>query len=273
MNKAGLIVAALSLPIMLSACSENPSNTVEQQDSQLTADPNLPNGVLNKQSLIRFAMTVSEYQPKDDFSPKEFDDSKLVGRRIQFEQRYFAGISDELPSIYSYDVDKQELTLSVTPPVGLAFIETDLGSEKKSNAFGAEVDVKLTSTNVFFLGYLPATLYAERQTERLPDIGVFKVEQNDTYGSGTATYSYGRVSKTISIKPDAARKLTDGLRLVVDATATRGKSGQSVECDTDYKTATIDSPTQGATTRCAIIVKFDKAAIFAADGKLLAEWK
>lgn len=273
MNKAAFALAAVALSLTLTACSENPNNISEEADSQLKADANLPEGILNKQALIRYSMAVSEYQPKDEFSPKDFDDSKLVGRHIVVEQRYYAWIDDMLPSIYTYDVDTQKLTFSISPPVGLAYIQTDLGSQKKSNAFGTTVDVKMSSTEVFFLGYLPPSLDALEQTKPLPEIGVFKIKKHSAYGPGAITYTYEPITKTLEIRPDDARKLTDGLRLLIDATAIHGPSGRTVECETDYKTAKIDSPTEGLTTRCAVAVKFNKLAIYASHGKMLAEWK
>lgn len=272
MKRVGLLIACLAVIPAMNACSETATNSNEQSDSELTADPTLPDGVLNAQSLVRYAMAYTAYSPKDQFAPQQFDDSKLVGRKIHIEQRYFAGIPHNQQTIFSYDVEAQELTFSVTPPVGIASITNDLGTQKGTNAFGATADVKMNSTEMFFVGFTPVSAFSSEAEKPIEAIGVFPIKKHEE-GIGRTTYFYDEVSKTIKMSPDAARKLTDGLSLIIDATATRGKSGHAVECNTDYKTATIDSPTQGATTRCTIIVKFNKVAIASADGKNLAEWK
>jgi hypothetical protein len=225
----------------------------------INASMRLPEGPLSADALLSYIKAVFTYPRKDEFS-KRFDDHLLAGRYFDFK----------LPSstmtgpAYWYDPEKEVLTVWLTPDwehVGeeganmvTLLNATDLGdAHPESNAYGATVDVTPKTITEFGVGSV-----GKRR------LGLFPRDP--------VALSYGQLSKTIHLGPEAARSATKGLMAEVKGVVVKGASGNAVDCLSGTASAKLDDPYDTTTRACVVNSKLSEIVISSPTAGVLGRW-
>lgn len=256
----------------LSGCSENSEGGAALPRFEATGE--LPSGVLNRKSLIEFAFAANQYEPADEFSPQDFADSQIEGRKFTVE----LDASDPTTGVgklYNYDEKEQKLTFSSFPSQKNIFLErTLLPSEERSNAFGAEVIVDRSLTKAVSIGPIEERSgFFRDRTEKPIEYGVYKLNEEYDSTFDQVKYDYEELEKVLAVSPGQAREMTKDLRLIVEGVVTKSFRGNSVQCSVDGSRATLQAPTESIIERCEISARFTRIEIRSASKGTIAVWQ
>ncbi|RQG99814.1 hypothetical protein [Paraburkholderia dinghuensis] len=278
------LAGAVCLGFALTACDQGPpsnaasaasapevATAVAPETTIVEKDPlALPTGDLDDETIANYLHAAMDYEKPDQFS-KGFNDAPLVGRHFNIDipyQKYSTG--DERGPTYSYDADKELLTLTVAVDSAhreadeyttqyLTFFQDIRRGEPKleSNAFNVTKEVTPLAIHIFGVGALSDTY-----------IGLFS---NEDFSSKSEHY-YRPLTKTVKLKPDAAKEAVRSLTIEVEGTVTKDHSGHAIECTTMYNGATVDNPFEKDWHQCVLLAKLTHITVTSAYSGVLAQW-
>lgn len=264
-NMRAKLMTILAVSAAVASCGQSQPVKSDPTDAKSAAPAGfaLPaSGVLGLTDLANFAKLERDFVKPDDFS-KGFDDSPLYGRQfaVTIPVNQYSG-SSSTPTEWTYDAEKEELTLTVKSGDMTSFTPTlpiqqttELGPKKKmSNAFGAEVEVTPMETWSIEVGG--------------DQIGVFP-KTDDPMNMN----AFQSLTHTTKMKPEQAKALIADLNLRLEGFVEKDGRGQTVNCYSDHSSATITSPTEWDKHNCVIQVHLSRIAFVTKNGKVIREWK
>lgn len=250
---------------LLSACGSYSDKSSNATDGEPQPNGNLPEGILNQKNLLEFSLAYRDYKAKDEFSAQTFDATPLLGRQFVAMLPVVENKEKPWDKPYSYDVNSNTLKISVCPPIKIFERELDLGTERRSNGFGASADVTTTQTNSIVLGRYPRAKFYDDEPDNM---GLFKAAKIE----GVSEPYYECLQKKLPVPPDQARKITRSLLLKVTGTVVRGRYDNIISCEMNLDEATIENPNESREYICNISVNFTKIDMISSESGSLASW-
>lgn len=262
------------LTVLVISCSKPAPDETAAKSKPFTANAKLPDGMLDRRNLIEYSMAVRDYKPNDEFSEQSLNSSNLIGRKFKLDLDLGDPANADLPKVYYYEPTSKTLNLTVYPGAIEIFDETiERGAEQRSNAFGATVSVKMIESRLIAVGPIEPTFSPYNVASEKPDeIGVFPLKMDYDPTFNQTRYSFGEVQKKMKMEPEAARRITSGLHLIVEGYIVKNKYDQNVLCETSANKATLNSPVETITNRCTVSSRLTKIAVLSRDGNVLASW-
>jgi len=222
----------------------------------------LPADGLDDETIANYLHAAMDYKRPDEFS-KGFNDAALVGRH--FKIYIPADKEGERGPTYSYDADKEQLTLTVRPAYSvssldyLTFVrEVSYGAPKlESNAYNVTKEVTPVSYRVIGIGAVAGTY-----------MGVFP---KDSYSTKDAIV-YRDLTKTLKLSPDAAKRAIEGLTMEVEGTVTKDRNGHAIGCMASTRGATVDHLYEEDWLQCVLLAKLTHITVSSPSAGVLAQW-
>ena len=267
------LAAAITL-LLASACEKPSAEDASAPRVGFKASAQLPSGLIDRTTLIEYAMAARDYKPKDEFSTQEFDDAPLAEREFRVDIDMSDPKNADLQKLFSYDADKRVYNLSLWPMAIPIFLQTTaLPSETRSNAFGATVEVTRKEMETIAVGPITKAYGYSDPSIKPKEIGVFKLKSEYDTTFEKTNYSFAELEKYIPMPPEKARDISRNLHLIIEGVVTKSDDGRTVECTVDGRRATIDSPFEIVTNKCTVSARFTKIQVVSPKAGILASWE
>jgi len=225
-------------------------------------------GNITRENLVAFAHAKMAHRPADQFS-KAFDDSALEGRT--FELRLPIA-RDETSANFSYDAEKEQLTLSLLPEAASLHRDEDtygpdfhyltISNEQRygdptpmANAYGVTKAVTPVFTIRIGVGSLEGEYMGAAPVTKIGDIRL-----------------YDLATKTLAMAPDQARSATAGLTMTIRGVVRKPASGHIVECYESSKKATLSYNYEEHWKQCVISSTITSIEVVSPSAGVLASW-
>lgn len=225
--------------------------------------------MLNVVVLRNYAGAAMDFVKKDEFSPA-FRDTPLVGRQFKVTVPY----DQQNSSLhYAYDAEKGSLSVWVVtasnyhdnpghPSLNYIILQQDAhdgAPVPMSNAFGATKDVTPVSYRTFGIG-------------NIHEVYMGLVPKMKLNVNIKGFYEYDRLSKAITLPPEAARAGVKDLAMDVEGVVASGVQGHPVICTHAKTTPTITVAYEETWDECVIAAKLTRVVVHSPSLGVVADW-
>lgn len=263
MRTALLVVSSV---LALAACDASKPSSPATAAEPDASDLKLGAEGVTAANLAAYAYAKLAFIPKDEFS-KDFDDTPLAGRAFKLQIPVVSN-KDSSSVSYSYDADKEELTISLLPEAPSLHREDGArGSEysylifKSDKTIGAPQDM----ANAFGMTKPVTPVFTT-----LFGVGSYG---NDAMGAVPRHMDmYSLAQKVIRMAPDQARAATASMYVEISGKVRKSTEGRIIECEETEKKATLDYNYEEHWKQCVISSKIDRIVVTSPSAGTIAVW-